>query len=130
MRHPAALLIGMALAAIAALSLADPTFDRDDDKPGGDTTVYATGHNAFSFPAANLDEAGRTRFVIGNSFFRRNWVEAPSSTRRAMVSGLFIARSCGGCHIQGGRGPTGIRTRAEQPVALLIRLSVPGENPR
>jgi CxxC motif-containing protein (DUF1111 family) len=131
MRHPAALLIGMVLAAIAALSLADPTFDRDDDKPGGDTTVYATGHNAFSFSAANLDEAGRTRFVIGNSFFRRNWVEAPSSTQaRDGLGPHFIARSCGGCHIQGGRGPTpAFRTRLgpEQPVALLIRLSVPGE---
>jgi CxxC motif-containing protein (DUF1111 family) len=131
MSRAATSLIGMALAAIASLGLADPTFDRDEEKPGGETTVYATGQNAFSFPAANLDEAGRTRFAIGNSFFRRNWVEAPSSTSaRDGLGPHFIARSCGGCHLQGGRGPTpALRNRlgAEQPVALLIRLSVPGE---
>ena len=67
------------------------------DRPGGDTTVYATGRNAFSFPAANLSEPERTRFVVGNSFFRRNWVEAPSSTRaRDGLGPHFIARSCGG----------------------------------
>ncbi|MCW0038731.1 hypothetical protein OIO03_24905, partial [Acinetobacter baumannii] len=48
--------------------------------PGGQTTVHATGRNAFSLPAANLDDAERTRFVIGNSFFKRNWVQAPAST--------------------------------------------------
>ena len=38
----------------------------DGEKPGGDTTVFATGRNAFSFPAANLSDEERTRFVIGN----------------------------------------------------------------
>ena len=103
------------------------------DRPGGDTTVYATGRNAFSFPAANLSEPERTRFVVGNSFFRRNWVEAPSSTRaRDGLGPHFIARSCGGCHDQDGRGaPPEIRNglAVEQPVALLVRLSVPGTGP-
>jgi CxxC motif-containing protein (DUF1111 family) len=99
------------------------------ERTGGDTTVFATGHNAFSFPFANLDDAGRTRFAIGNSFFRRNWVEAPSSTKaRDGLGPHFIARSCGGCHVQDGRGaPPEVRRGAhEQPVALLLRLSVPG----
>ena len=52
----------------------------DDEKTGGETTVFATGQNAFSFPFANLPDEERTRFVIGNSFFKRNWVQAPSST--------------------------------------------------
>ncbi len=92
---------------------------------GGETTVFATGQNAFSFPAANLRDEERTRFVIGNSFFKRNWVQAPSSTKaRDGLGPHFIARSCGGCHITDGRGapPAG----HDQPVALLLRLSVPG----
>lgn len=101
-----------------------------DEKAGGDTTVPATGRNAFSFPAANLPDEERTRFAIGNSFFRRNWVEAPASTRaRDGLGPHFIARSCAGCHVQDGRGaPPQIRNRlqTEQPVALLMRLSVPG----
>jgi CxxC motif-containing protein (DUF1111 family) len=100
------------------------------DYTGGATTVFADGRTAFSFPAANLTDAERTRFVIGNSFFRRNWVQAPSSTRaRDGLGPHFVARSCGGCHVQDGRGPPpemvdGVN--AEQPVALLLRLSVPG----
>lgn len=102
----------------------------DDEKPGGDTTVFATGRNAFSFPAANLSDEERTRFVIGNSFFKRNWVEAPASTTaRDGLGPHFIARSCGGCHVTDGRGqPPQILNRLGQDpaVGLLMRLSVPG----
>ena len=97
---------------------------------GGATTVFANGRTAFSFPAANLAEEERTRFVIGNSFFRRNWVQAPASTKaRDGLGPHFIARSCGGCHVQDGRGPPprivdGVNV--EEPVALLMRLSIPG----
>lgn len=103
------------------------------EQTGGSTTVPATGRNAFSFPFANLDDAERTRFAIGNSFFRRNWVEAPASTTaRDGLGPHFIARSCGGCHVQDGRGapPDYRKTRgrdAEPTVALLMRLSIPGE---
>lgn len=100
------------------------------ETPGGATTVWATGKNAFSFPAANLSDAERTRFFIGNSFFRRNWVQAPSSTQaRDGLGPHFIARSCGGCHAQDGRGaPPIFQSNApiSQPVHLLLRLSVPG----
>lgn len=102
------------------------------ETPGGATTVWASGKNAFSFPAANLNDAERTRFFIGNSFFRRNWVQAPSSTQaRDGLGPHFIARSCGGCHTQDGRGAPPIfqadsKQPTPQPVHLLLRLSVPG----
>jgi CxxC motif-containing protein (DUF1111 family) len=101
-------------------------------RPGGAITVDATGRNAFSFPAANLGEEERTRFAIGNSFFRRNWVEAgASTTARDGLGPHFIARSCGGCHVQDGRGapPDVARGNVEQPVALLLRLSLPDGKP-
>jgi CxxC motif-containing protein (DUF1111 family) len=98
---------------------------------GGETTVHVTGRSAFSFPAASLDDAGRTRFALGNSFFRRNWVQAPaSSAARDGLGPHFSARSCSGCHVQDGRGapPEGVRGRGhEQPGALLLRLSIPGQ---
>jgi CxxC motif-containing protein (DUF1111 family) len=122
--------LGLAAALLAAASATPGRADNDADplgeRTGGDTTVEANGRNAFSFPLATLDDAGRTRFAIGNSFFRRNWVEAPASTTaRDGLGPHFIARSCGGCHLQDGRGapPAGPR---EQAVALLLRLSVPG----
>jgi len=113
------------------ISIGAATAPPVDEKSGGDTTVFATGRNAFSFPAANLSDEERTRFVIGNSFFKRNWVEAPASTTaRDGLGPHFIARSCGGCHVTDGRGqPPQIRNRLGGPdpaVGLLMRLSVPG----
>lgn len=118
----------LAMGGLTAATGADPL----GEMTGGATTVHATGRNAFSFPAANLQDAERTRFVIGNSFFRRNWVEAPASTKaRDGLGPHFIARSCGGCHVQDGRGePPEIFNRLgetkDPTVALLIRLSIPG----
>ncbi len=122
----AALLVaGLVSSALRAEAVVDPARERT----GGDTTVFADGRNAFSFPAANLTDAERTRFAVGNSFFRRNWVEAPASTQaRDGLGPHFIARSCGGCHVQDGRGepPREAKGGHAAPVALLLRLSVPG----
>lgn len=121
---------------------------------GGETTVWASGANAFSLPSANLADAEKTRFFVGNSFFKRNWVQAPASTTaRDGLGPHFIARSCSGCHALDGRGappdfnrglqadnkpntPNGSDTGSDtdtghaQPVALLMRLSIPGTNER
>ena len=124
----AAALFAGSVAALATSEVGGPS----DERPGGATTVWATGQNAFSFPAANLPDDERTRFAIGNSFFKRNWVEAPASTQaRDGLGPHFIARSCGGCHALDGRGapPDFSRGLAAQPVALLMRLSVPGSGP-
>ncbi|UXY15914.1 c-type cytochrome [Chitiniphilus purpureus] len=124
----ALLLTGGVLAATgAALS----RFEAGEDLPGGiAATIDDHGKNAFSLPAPALSDAQKTDFVIGNSFFKKAWVEAPSST--AARDGLgphFIARSCGACHTLDGRGaPPALNNnlQAEQPMALLIRLSIPG----
>ncbi len=121
--------VALLLAAAAGLTAATPPDDPAGERTGGATTVWATGRNAFSFPLANLDDAEAARFVVGNSFFRRNWVEAPASTgARDGLGPHFIARSCGGCHVQDGRGAPPV-DRGEVPVALLLRLSVPGVGP-
>ena len=99
------------------------------ERTAGEATAFATGRNAFSMPFPTLDDAERARFAVGNSFFRRNWVEAPASTTaRDGLGPHFIARSCGGCHVQDGRGaPPEVRKgEHEAPVALLMRLSIPG----
>lgn len=119
------LLIATLASLLAAGLAAAPVDDPLGERTGGDTTVYATGRNAFSFPAANLADAERTRFAIGNSFFKRNWVQAPASTKvRDGLGPHFIARSCGGCHVTDGRGEP--PRPGDQPVSLLLRLSVPG----
>lgn len=122
----------LATLGLAGALQADPNADPLGERTGGQGTVFATGQNAFSFPLAHLDDAERTRFVIGNSFFKRNWVEAPASTTaRDGLGPHFIARACAGCHVLDGRGapPEWRRTLGKEPeplVALLLRLSVPG----
>ncbi|MDP2221040.1 MAG: di-heme oxidoredictase family protein [Hydrogenophaga sp.] len=129
----AALTLSCVAAACASLWLhAETDADPLGEKTGGQGTVHATGRQAFSFALANLDDREQTRFVIGNSFFKRNWVEAPASTTaRDGLGPHFIARSCAGCHAMDGRGapPDWKKTLGPEPdntVALLIRLSVPG----
>jgi CxxC motif-containing protein (DUF1111 family) len=131
-RHAAAAGLTLALAA-AGLGWAiaeEPSAPVDPlgEQTGGSATVPAGGRNAFSFPFANLDDDERQRFAIGNSFFRRNWVEAPASTTaRDGLGPHFIARSCGGCHDQDGRGapPAFNKGLNDQPIGLLVRISVP-----
>lgn len=137
---PAALVAATVAAAIAATFLSTDTLanaagtDPLGETSGGDTTVWATGRQAFSFPAANLTNAERTRFVIGNSFFKRNWVESPASTTaRDGLGPHFLARSCAACHMHDGRGAPPPWTRGlsdQEPLALLLRLSVPGTDAR
>ncbi len=122
---------GLLAAGVTLLQASEPD-DLLGEKVGGEGTVYANGRNAFSHPLAHLDDAERTRFAVGNSFFKRNWVEAPASTTaRDGLGPQFIARSCAGCHTMDGRGapPEWRNTLGPDPeptVALLMRLSVPG----
>lgn len=131
--------VGLALTAAGALAgLLWPLWghgeaDLSDAVQGeltaAEATAFATGRNAFSMPLPTLDDADNARFAVGNSFFRRNWVEAPASTTaRDGLGPHFIARSCAGCHVQDGRGapPDFRQGLSEPPVALLMRLSIPG----
>jgi len=124
----------LAIAAPATFADAIGAYEPGEELSGGDTTVFDEGRNAFSLPAANLSTERQTEFFIGNSFFKRNWIEAPASTTgRDGLGPHFIARSCGACHLLDGRGapppaPKGVNTEA--PVALLLRLSIPGDGGR
>ena len=72
---------------------------------GGPATVLDASVDAFGYPAPILTRTQRRAFMVGNSFFRNNWVEAPASTTaRDGLGPLFNARSCGGCHLRDGRG--------------------------
>jgi CxxC motif-containing protein (DUF1111 family) len=90
---------------------------------GGTTTVFVTGVNAFGLPAANMTLPRSDTFFVGNSFFRTNWVTAPSSTTgRDGLGPLFNAVGCSACHLNDGRSapPTG---PGDVSVGLLFRLN-------
>ena len=114
-------------------------FDRDQspetaqivlvEKLGGDTTAFTSTRNAFGLPARNLESGERRTFVVGNSFFRQNWITAPASTAaRDGLGPSFNALSCSSCHTLDGRGKP--PDSAEDPQrGLLFRLSIPGQGP-
>lgn len=105
-----------------------PTPEGGDPLSGGATTVFNATSNAFGQPARNLPLELRTDFFVGNAFFNRNWVTAPSSTEGSDGLGpLFNARSCSSCHFRDGRGRPPL-TPDEPFVGLLFRLSIPGRS--
>lgn len=123
-----------ATAAIAYGTAPLALFEAGEDRPGGENaTSEDHGRNAFSLDAEALSEQQKTDFAIGNSFFKKPWVASPSSTTaRDGLGPHFVARSCGACHTEDGRGSppsfsNGVQD--EQPLSLLLRLSVPGNKP-
>jgi CxxC motif-containing protein (DUF1111 family) len=119
-----------AIAAALVLTGAALVPDSGEELAGGATTVFDASRNAFSFPAANLPSERQTGFFVGNSFFKRNWVEAPASTSaRDGLGPHFLARSCAACHTLDGRAapPRNGGARTEEAAGLLLRLSIPGD---
>ncbi|MCB1866005.1 MAG: hypothetical protein KDG50_11280 [Chromatiales bacterium] len=98
-------------------------------RPGGDTThAKQLNKDAFSHASANMSFERELDFKIGNGFFKRLWVSAPSSTQAADGLGpIYNARSCQRCHLKDGRGhpPEGVDDNA---VSMFLRLSVPPRN--
>ncbi len=104
-------------------------YEPGEELSGGDTTVFDVTREAYSRAAKNLSQARRDPFFLGNSFFNRSWVTAPSSTEGFDGLGpTFNAISCSACHFKDGRGapPAG---PDERPLGLLVRLSIPGVDP-
>lgn len=94
------------------------------ERLGGVATVRDAGGNAFGFPARVLDRKQRRRFLVGNSFFKQNWVEAPASaSQRDGLGPLFNARSCSSCHLKDGRSAPPGHDEHERH-GLLIRIGV------
>jgi len=91
---------------------------------GGPATVADVSPNAFGFASPTLSGRERRAFVVGNAFFKDNWVQAPASAvGRDGLGPLFNARSCSACHFKDGRG------RPPEPgeggvTGLLLRLGV------
>ncbi len=97
-----------------------------EELSGGQATVFDTTPNAFSLPVPGLEREQELLFFVGNSFFNKNWVTAPSSTTaRDGLGPFFNSRSCAGCHFKDGRGRAP-DFEGERPTGLLMRLSVPG----
>jgi len=78
---------------------------------------------AFSHPVKGLNYDEEDQFVLGKSFFRIPWVEAPSATTaRDGLGPLFNANTCIHCHPGNGAG-VAVNEKGEMNRSYLIRLS-------
>ncbi len=120
--------LGLGLLVLASACTSDePTPEPDEALAGGATTVFESGARAFTLSARNLADEHESAFFVGNSFFNKNWVIAPSSTTaRDGLGPTFNARSCSACHFKDGRGRPPL-TDDEPMLSMLVRLSIPGE---
>ncbi|NUY82052.1 c-type cytochrome [Flavobacterium sp. MAH-1] len=93
---------------------------------GGSSTVFNSTEEAFGFASSAITPDQASDFGVGNSFFRQNWVMAPSSTTaRDGLGPFYNAISCASCHFKDGRGrPPSFD--GEFGKGLLLRLSVAG----
>ncbi|MEQ9488593.1 MAG: di-heme oxidoredictase family protein [Alphaproteobacteria bacterium] len=106
-------------------------FDPAEALPGGTATSRKTfDTNAFSHASANMPFEKELDFKIGNGFFKRIWVSAPSSTTAADGLGpLYNAKSCQRCHLKDGRGhPPAANYPDDNAVSMFLRLSIPPQN--
>jgi CxxC motif-containing protein (DUF1111 family) len=103
-----------------------PEEDNREAYSGGDATVFDESINAFGHSIPGISAGDEGRFVTGNSFFRDNWVMAPSSTTaRDGLGPVFNSNSCSGCHFKDGRGKPPVAP-SEKLSSMLIRLSIQG----
>jgi CxxC motif-containing protein (DUF1111 family) len=122
-------LLGFGLTLAACTSEEQLRPEPGEELAGGETTVFESGARAFALSARNLASEHESGFFVGNSFFNKNWVIAPSSTTaRDGLGPTFNARSCSGCHFKDGRGRPPL-TDDEPLLSMLVRLSIPGEGP-
>lgn len=118
-------LLACVAAAVAAPLFAQAPAAVDWEHLGGAATVRDASNNAFGMPAPLLSPQERRAFVVGNSFFKQNWVTAPASTaERDGLGPLFNARSCSTCHFKDGRSRPPEDGEADRS-GLLIRIGVP-----
>jgi CxxC motif-containing protein (DUF1111 family) len=98
----------------------------DVSRLGGETTVDDHTIAAFSQPLPTLNQEEEDAFFVGNAFFNRTWVMAPSSTEGSDGLGpVFNATACSGCHFKDGRGEPPASPE-EKMKTMLVRLSIPG----
>lgn len=93
---------------------------------GGDTTVAATGPEAFTLNAANMPLRLRRQFEFGNQLFDQAWKPIGGVESATGLGPLLNADACGACHINNGRGFTPPDPEAA-PESMLVRISAPNK---
>lgn len=72
---------------------------------GSDFVTSEKNKSVLLNPIKNLNDEDYDKFILGRSFIKIPWVEAPSATTaRDGLGPLFNANTCNSCHPKNGRG--------------------------
>ncbi len=111
---------------IAGLGFAEDQNSADPTLSAGDFTLKRADAQAFAEPAPVLTYKQIQTFMRGRQHFNQKWVVFPSMGGDWGLGPTFIADRCSACHIGGGRG---VMPKAdEEPMGVLIRMSIPGKD--
>ena len=111
---------------LAGLVLADNEPANDPTLSAGDFTLKRADAEAFAEAAPVLTYKQVQTFMRGRQHFNQKWVVFPSLGGDWGLGPTFIADRCSACHIGGGRGL--VPKADEEPMGVLIRMSIPGKN--
>ncbi|HET9237288.1 MAG TPA: di-heme oxidoredictase family protein [Oligoflexus sp.] len=90
---------------------------------GGETTVRSRTSNAYTMPAANLDEAELNLHAAGDSMFEAAFVAGPSKINPGLGP-AFNNNSCESCHLGNGRGMATLGQAGSLNSPMLVRISL------
>ncbi len=96
----------------------------DEHLAGGETTIFSAGPDAFTFPLANLDDAGLQRHAEADAAFGQQFVTYPA-TIFGGLGPVFNQNACESCHVRNGRSQPPAST-GDPASGFLLRLSLPG----
>lgn len=100
----------------------------EEERSAGVLTVARFDEHAFDQAPEGMPYRELQTFLRGRHHFNQRWVQFPSIGGDWGLGPTFITNKCVACHERAGRGfPP--ETATEDPLALLMRVSIPGEGP-
>ncbi len=100
-------------------------FETQDWLQGGSQTSFLTGSGAFGESFTGLSAEQELTHGVGDLLFESTFVSSPSP-KNPGLGPVFNSVSCVSCHVNDGRGKA--PNTGDQLLALLLRISIPGEN--
>lgn len=120
----------VALGTLACAGVAmgvDPTGALEEEElSAGALTVAKFDEHAFDQAPAGMGYQPLQKFMRGRHHFNQRWVQFPSIGGDWGLGPTFITNKCVTCHVRAGRGAPPEKPD-EQVMAVLVRLSIPGE---
>lgn len=101
---------------------------QDLERLGGDLTSTNPREVVLQLPAPNITSEERFNFHLdGHTTFHISF-DLPGADGKVPLGPLFNHNSCGGCHVNDGRGPISF-SRRPPGSPMLIKVSLKGLNP-